>query len=161
MAVYTRWTQTLISRVRDRESWMAQSFWLISFIPTSSNGKVRQKHFAGSNSPTRFARTPSSLVFLRVQIERQRTNHLRFLLQSAKTEELLKLWRELWLRTGGRKRKLLVRGAATRLLGCWCGSRLPLSRVFKRSNCETAQAGCEPFDLDPLHYDFAAYAGRR
>jgi len=82
-------------------------------------------------------------------------------LQSAKTEELLKLRREFWLRTGGRKRKLLVRGVATRLLGCWCGSRLPLSRVFKRSNWETAHGGREPFHLDPLHYDFAAYAGRR
>src|SRR5260370_36421488 len=154
MAGYTRWTQTLISRVRDRESWMAQSFWLISFIPTSSNGKVRQKHFAGSNSPTRFARTPSSLVFLRVQIERQRTNHLRFLLQSAKTEELLKLRREFWLRTGGRKRKLLVRGVATRLLGCWCGSRLPLSPLFKRINLETPHPVPQPFPLTPLHHDF-------
>src|SRR5260370_9563645 len=118
MAGYTRWTQTLISRVRDRESGMGQSLWLISLIPTSANGKVRQKHFAGLNSPTRFARTPSSLVFLRVQIERQRTNHLRFLLQSAKTEELLKLWRELWLLTGGRKRNLLGAGVAHGRLGC-------------------------------------------
>src|SRR5260370_16917407 len=145
MAGYTRWTKTLISRVWDRESWMAQSFWLISFIPTFSNGKVRQKHFAGSNSRTRFARTPSSLVFLRFQIERQRTKHLRFLLQSAKTEELLKLRRGFWLRTGGRKRKLLVREVATRLLGCWSGSRFPFSRGFNRSNLETTPGGPNPF----------------
>src|SRR5260370_24145208 len=78
-----------------------------------------------------------SRSFLRDDSERQRTNPFRSIPRSIKTEKLLKLWREFYLRASGWERQLLVRGITSRLSSRPCRTKLYLSCLSNPSHFKT------------------------